>query len=50
MNLTARQLGVLAEGLGQCDSGVCDKVFDLRNTVSETRSGLGSLLWARGGE
>ena len=39
------ELGVLAEGLGQCDSSDCDKVLDLRNTESETRSGLGSLLW-----
>ena len=41
------ELGVLAEGLGQCDSSDCDKVLDLRNTESETRSGLGSLLWVR---
>ena len=41
------ELGVLAEGLGQCDSSDCDKVLDLRNTESESRSGLGSLLWVR---
>ena len=41
------ELGVLSEGLGECDSSECDKVLDLRNTVSETRSGLGCLLWVR---
>ena len=41
------EIRVLAKGLGQCDSSVCNKVLDLGYTVSETESGLGSLLWVR---
>lgn len=39
------ELGVLAENLGTCRGEGCYLMQDLRNTISERRSDLGSLLW-----
>lgn len=39
------ELCILAENLAQCSAEGCDLLQDLRTTVSEYRSGLGSLLW-----
>ena len=39
------ELGVLGESLGSCENKECDRVLDLRNTISETRIGLTSVLW-----
>ena len=41
------QLGTLAHNLGKCTAEGCEAVHDLRNTVSEHRSGLGNVLWIR---
>ena len=39
------ELGKLAEGLGCCSDDGCDRLQDLRRTISEKRYGFGSLLW-----
>ena len=39
------ELGVLAEGLKQCQASGCLKPLQLSNTVRETRAGYGSWLW-----
>ena len=39
------ELGVLAEGLGACENNECDRILDLRSTISENRIGLSSILW-----
>lgn len=41
------ELGVLAEALAMCAGEDCDNALDLRKTVSETRFGLGAILWVR---
>ena len=40
-------LGELADNLRRCSGGDCDRVQDLRNTISEKRFGFGSLLWIK---
>ena len=40
-------LGVLAESLQECSSSVCCLPLHLKNIESETRVGLGSVLWVR---
>ena len=41
------ELDTLAENLGKCTGEGYELLQDLRGTVSENRSGLGSLLWNR---
>ena len=38
------ELGILAEGLKQCQASGCLKPLQLSNTVRETRAGYGSLF------